>query len=176
MPEDPSPAAVGKEKRREQADERRLPRAVLAEDGDGLTLLHRERDAVERHARAALAALLAALAGVLATELLAQLVDLDGYALLNGHGLHDYFLYVDHCAAPSVLCVARIVQASARPYRRATATGVSDTREELHNSGTLAAELDEVNRRGTRGGLSEGEASAIVGAGMMPLQRSNAVI
>jgi hypothetical protein len=37
------------------------------------------------------------------------------------------------------------VQASARPYRRATATGVSDTREELHNSGTLAAGLDEVN-------------------------------
>ena len=96
MAEDPRRAAVGKEQRREQPDERRLPRAVLAQDGDGLTLLHRERDAVERHARALITALLAALAGVLAAELLAQFVDLDGYAPLNGHGLHDYFLYVDH--------------------------------------------------------------------------------
>ena len=82
--EDPRRAAVRKEQRREQPDERRLPRAVLAEDGDGLAPLDRERDAVERDARAPLAALLAALAGVLATELLAQLVDLDGRALLTG--------------------------------------------------------------------------------------------
>ena len=96
MAEDARPSAVGEEERREQADERRLPRAVLAEDGDGLALLHRERDAVEGDARAALAALLAALAGVLAAELLAQLVHLDGSTQLNGYGLHDYFLYVDH--------------------------------------------------------------------------------
>ena len=90
------PSPVREEKRREQADERRLPRAVLAEDGDGLALLHRERDAVEGDARALVTALLTALAGVLATELLAQLVHLDGSALLNGHGLHDCFLCVDH--------------------------------------------------------------------------------
>ena len=43
-----------------------------------------------------LAALLAALAGVLATELLAQLVHLDGCTSFDGDGLHDCFLYVDH--------------------------------------------------------------------------------
>jgi hypothetical protein len=43
-----------------------------------------------------LSALLAALPGVLAAELLAQLVHLDGNALLHGHGLHDCFLYVEH--------------------------------------------------------------------------------
>ena len=96
MPEDAGPTAVREEKRREQPDKRRFPRAVLAEDGDGLALLHRERDAVEGDARAALAALLAALAGVLAAELLAQLVHLDGDALFNGYGLHGCFLYVDH--------------------------------------------------------------------------------
>ena len=94
--EDACVPAVRQQERREQADERRLPRAVLPEDRHRLACRHRERDAVEGNARAALAALLAALAGVLATELLAQLVHLDGYALLHGHGLHDCFLNVDH--------------------------------------------------------------------------------
>ena len=96
VPEDARVPAVRQEERREQTDQRRLPRAVLAQDRHRLALRHREGDAVEGNARAALAALLAALAGVLATELLAQLVHLDGCALLHGHGLHDCFLYVDH--------------------------------------------------------------------------------
>jgi hypothetical protein len=92
VPEDPGRSAVGEEQRREQTDERRLPRPVLPEDGDGLALLHRERDAVEGDARA----LPTALAGILAAELLAQLAHLDGQALLNGHDPHGYFLYIDH--------------------------------------------------------------------------------
>jgi hypothetical protein len=90
--EDPGRSAVGEEKCREQADKRRLPRTVLAEDGNGLSLVHRERDAAEGDTRA----LLAALAGILAAELLPQLAHLDGQALLNGHDPHDCFLYVDH--------------------------------------------------------------------------------
>ncbi len=79
-----------------QPNERRLPRAVLPEDGDGLTALHHERHAVEGDAGTLRPALLSALSGVLATELLAQLAHLDGCALLNGHGLHDCFRYLDH--------------------------------------------------------------------------------
>ena len=46
--EDRHAAAVVQQQGREQADERRLPGAVLAQDRERLALLHRERDAVER--------------------------------------------------------------------------------------------------------------------------------
>ena len=75
-------AAVVDQQRREQPHQRRLARAVLAEDGDALAPLHREAEAVQggdappaaAHARAAVAA----------DELLAQVVDLDSRN--GGHG------------------------------------------------------------------------------------------
>jgi hypothetical protein len=66
-------AAVVQEQRREQADERRLARAVLAQDRDGLTALDREPDAIQRGDASACEA-----TGfpVAATELLAEVDDL----------------------------------------------------------------------------------------------------
>ena len=93
MAEDASTPSVGEQQRREQADERRLARPVLAEDRDGLAPLHRERDAVEGRPHALAEAPLLAVAH---PELLTQRVDLDGRVQSNGHGLHDYFLCVDH--------------------------------------------------------------------------------
>jgi hypothetical protein len=46
--EDARLAAVLEQKRREQADQRRLARAVLAEDGNALAALDRKRDRAER--------------------------------------------------------------------------------------------------------------------------------
>ena len=69
----------------EQADQRRLARAVLAEDGDRLAPLHREGDVLQRREAHAAAALAAA-------ELLAQVVNFDcQHAVLlvrwnGGHG------------------------------------------------------------------------------------------
>ena len=51
--EDLRAATVGQEQRREQPHERRLARAVLAENGDAFAALHREADAVERRAATA---------------------------------------------------------------------------------------------------------------------------
>jgi hypothetical protein len=48
--EDAGLAAVVDEQRREQPDQRRLARAVLAEDRDALAALDRERDVVQRDA------------------------------------------------------------------------------------------------------------------------------
>src|SRR6266540_808774 len=69
--EDPRAAAVVKEQRRQEPDQSRLARAVLAEDGDRLSALHRERDALQRGATHAAAA-------ATADELLAQVVDFNG--------------------------------------------------------------------------------------------------
>src|SRR5581483_6838019 len=75
--EDLGAAAVGEEQRREQADERRLPRAVLAEDRNALAALDLERDVLERgHAPAAAAD--ARALRVTAEEFLAQVVDFHG--------------------------------------------------------------------------------------------------
>src|SRR2546427_348448 len=52
--EDARLPAVGQQQRREQADERRLPGAVLAEDRDALAALHLEADALQRRAAASL--------------------------------------------------------------------------------------------------------------------------
>src|SRR5207248_2487226 len=49
--EDPCLAAVVDQQRREQADEGRLPRAVLAEDRDALATGHLEADVGERRPR-----------------------------------------------------------------------------------------------------------------------------
>jgi hypothetical protein len=49
--EHPRAAAVGQQQRREQAHERRLAGAVLAEHGDALAAGDRERHVVERHDR-----------------------------------------------------------------------------------------------------------------------------
>jgi hypothetical protein len=86
--EDAGGAAVRQQKRREQADERRLPGAVLPQDCDGLTLLHHERDAVEGDPRAPLTAALA----VAAAELLSQRVHLDRHVKSTGNGLHPCLL------------------------------------------------------------------------------------
>jgi hypothetical protein len=51
MAEDPRVAAVVDQQRREQADERRLSRAVLAEDGDALATGDGEGDVGERRPR-----------------------------------------------------------------------------------------------------------------------------
>jgi hypothetical protein len=67
------------EERREQADERRLPGAVLAQDRDALAALDRERDVFQRGDAAAA---LGEDAAVLADELLAQVVDFDGEQVL----------------------------------------------------------------------------------------------
>jgi hypothetical protein len=91
--EDPRRPAVRQEERREQADQRRLPRAVLAEDRNRLPALERERDTVEGDAGPLAEA---ALLTVAQHELLAKVVHLDGRVPSNGHGLPDCFLYVDH--------------------------------------------------------------------------------
>ena len=76
MPNTSRAAAVVQEQRREHAHERRLARAVLAEDGDALAPREREADAVQGGDAAAADA--AAAAAVAADELLAQIVDFDG--------------------------------------------------------------------------------------------------
>ena len=74
-------AALEQEQRREHAHERRLARAVLAEDGDALAPRQREADVLQRGDPAAADAAVAA--PVTADELLAQIVDFDGR--LGGH-------------------------------------------------------------------------------------------
>jgi hypothetical protein len=74
--EDARAAAVLEQQRREQPDQRRLPRAVLAEDGHRLAARDLERHAVER--RDALPAPAQAFTPVVAEELLAEVVDDDG--------------------------------------------------------------------------------------------------
>src|SRR5207342_861169 len=75
--------AVVEEERREQAHERRLPRAVLPQDRDALAPPERERHVVESgHAPAAPAVAHTAVA-VTADELLAQIADFD--SRLGGH-------------------------------------------------------------------------------------------
>src|SRR5919198_6736548 len=74
--EDPRRSAVRQQQGGEHANERRLPRAVLAEDRDALAALHDERDAFERRYPAS------ALAQprprrVAAEKLLAQVVSFD---------------------------------------------------------------------------------------------------
>src|SRR5207248_7540876 len=69
-------AAVVDQQRREQADERRLPRAVLAEDGHALATGDREGDVVERRPRTL--AREAARVAVTALERLPQVAHLDG--------------------------------------------------------------------------------------------------
>ena len=73
--EDPCRAAVGEEQGREQPDERRLARAVPAEDGDALAAGDRERQRAKR--RHAPAAREAAVVAVAAAEVLAQVARLD---------------------------------------------------------------------------------------------------
>jgi hypothetical protein len=73
VPEHLGAAAVVEEQGREQPDQRRLAGAVLAQDRDALSALHRERDALER--RPLLAREPARLL-VAARELLAEVVDL----------------------------------------------------------------------------------------------------
>ena len=81
MPNTSARAAVVQEQRREHAHERRLARAVLAQDGDALAAREGEAHALQRrHAAAADAATAAAVA---ADELLAQIVDFDGR--MGGH-------------------------------------------------------------------------------------------
>ena len=71
--EDARAPAVVQEQRRKQPHERRLPRAVLAQDGDALAALDRERDVLEDgHAPAAQAAPLPA------EELLTEVEDFYG--------------------------------------------------------------------------------------------------
>src|SRR5205085_7891025 len=77
--EDARAAAVVEEERREQADERRLAGAVLAQDRDALAALDRERDVLQRGDAAAAPREAAA---VLPDELLAQVVDFDGEHVL----------------------------------------------------------------------------------------------
>src|SRR5436190_9291531 len=75
--EDRGAAPVGQQQRREQADKRRLARAVLTEDRDALATLHRERDALEsRYAPSPLSP--ASARRVAAEELLAQIVNFNG--------------------------------------------------------------------------------------------------
>ena len=69
-------AAVVDQQRREQADERRLPRAVLAEDGDALATGDREGDVDERRPRTL--PRYAARFAVATVEGLAQVAHLDG--------------------------------------------------------------------------------------------------
>src|SRR6266508_377113 len=79
--EDRGVAAVRQEQRRQHADQRRLPGAVLPQDRDAFATLDRERDALEggyaasplAHARAH---------GIAAEELLAQVVNFNGEHLL----------------------------------------------------------------------------------------------
>jgi hypothetical protein len=75
VPEDAGLAAVVDQEGREQADERRLARPVLAQDGDALAARDRERDVVEcGHAAPSREA---ARAPVTPPELLAEVRDFD---------------------------------------------------------------------------------------------------
>ena len=83
VPEDRRVAAVVQEQRREQPDQRRLARAVLAEDRDALAALDLEADSAQRLDALAAAAQAGALA-VAAAELLAQVVNFYcGHVLLQ---------------------------------------------------------------------------------------------
>src|SRR6266566_3895393 len=84
--EDGRRPAVRQEQRRQDADQRRLARAVLAQDGDALTPLDPERDALERRDTPSLAAQAGAVR-IAARELLAQVVDLNSE--------HDVLLLLD---------------------------------------------------------------------------------
>ena len=83
MAEHPGAATVVQQQRRQQADQRRLARAVLAQDRDALTAAHREADVPQGGHRAVVAAERAfesalVLAAATATELLAEVAHLDG--------------------------------------------------------------------------------------------------
>jgi hypothetical protein len=81
--EDPRLAGVVDQERREQADERRLPRTVLSEDRDALAARDRERQPGERgHAPPREAAR----APIAAAELLAQVAHFDCRHVVT-HGL-----------------------------------------------------------------------------------------
>ena len=83
VPEERCGSAVVQEQRREQPDQRRLARAVLAENGDALAAGHLEADSAQCLDPLAAAAQAGALA-VTAAELLAQLLDFDcGHVLLQ---------------------------------------------------------------------------------------------
>ena len=75
--EDLGGSAVVQQQRREKPDQGRLARAVLAQDRERLTALHREGDALQRGNAAALAPPALTLAPVAADELLPQLADLE---------------------------------------------------------------------------------------------------
>ena len=87
MAEDPGGAAVRQQQCRKEANERRLPGAVLAQDRDGLTALEGERDAVESDPRLATEAALLAVGD---PELLAELVELDRHDQIARYGLHGW--------------------------------------------------------------------------------------
>jgi hypothetical protein len=82
--EDARAAAVLEQQRREQPDQRRLARAVLAQDGHRLAAVHAERDALQRSD--GLPAREAAGARGLAQERLAQPLDLHGRQAVAGAG------------------------------------------------------------------------------------------
>src|SRR5437763_9180731 len=77
VPEDERAAAIVQQQGREQPDERRLPGAVLPEDGDALAALDRERDVLERGHSPPAPAQTGALR-VAAEEFLAPVVDFYG--------------------------------------------------------------------------------------------------
>src|SRR5205085_5805842 len=86
--------------RRQQPDQRRLPRAVLPQDCDALAALHRESDVVQRHTPATAEAL------VLPDELLAQVVYFEGVHgscsnSTTGHGKNAHHRMVRRCAGRS---------------------------------------------------------------------------
>src|SRR6266545_7089900 len=79
--EDLGLSAVREQQRRQHPNQRRLPRAVLAQDRDALAALHRERDAFEcRYAPPPLAQVRSR--RVAAEEFLAQVVDFNGRHLM----------------------------------------------------------------------------------------------
>ena len=83
VPEDGCAAAVEQEQRREQPDQRRLARPVLAEDGDALAAGDLEADPAQRVDALAFAAQAGA-TSVAAAELLAQVLDFYcGHVLLQ---------------------------------------------------------------------------------------------
>ena len=105
-------AAVGEQQRREQADQRRLARPVLAEDGDALAALHREGDPVQRRdgplrepARLPVAT----------EERLAQVLDDDGRRAPVMHGRRRLELDFDHRDAPSENALHQDTEKEARP-------------------------------------------------------------
>src|SRR5262249_3254837 len=130
--EDARLAAVVQEQSRQKPDQRRLARAVLAENRDALAALDREGDVVQRDAAPRVDALLPP------DELLAQVVNLDCDDLLLQTRRRD----TDRAPRRVVRRGARETESAEEQHRRGTIAKTLAGRKSLVHNLSCAAEAD----------------------------------